>query len=281
METQRIDEAARRQYWTTTFDEAWEFVQGLYRTPLEECGEEMVSLEAASRDAKLEVTFATRPHSEGSPRVFYLRRGLIEGFLSVARTMNDRGLALHVEDAYRTTAMQRGLWVIPSTFRTVLQRVRWERDGAPADEEFLYRRLAALVADCPRVGGHTSGAAIDIGVFRRDDRQEIDRGATYLSLGEVTPMASPFISAEARRNRDEITRVFAGVGMSAYPYEFWHYSRGDAYEAMLAGGREPARYGAVDADLATGQVAAMADPGAPLNSPEELVFCLTKAGSLC
>jgi D-alanyl-D-alanine dipeptidase len=278
MATQRPDEAARRRYWTTTFDQAWEFVQGLYRTPLEECGEEVVSLRAAAADAGLEVTFAARPHSEGSPRMFFLRRGLIDGFLAVAREMNQRGLVLHVEDAYRTTAMQRGLWVLPSTFRTVLQRVRWERDGAAADEEILFRRLAALVADCPRVGGHLSGAAIDVGVFRRAGGEEIDRGATYLDLSEITPMASPFISGEARRNRDEITRAFAGAGMSAYPYEFWHYSRGDVQEALIHRTGKPARYGPVSFDPATGKVTPVPNAERPFFSREEIRRMIAEAG---
>ena len=49
MSETRSDEQARRQYWTGTFDKAWEFMQELYRVPLEECGEEVVSLEAAAR----------------------------------------------------------------------------------------------------------------------------------------------------------------------------------------------------------------------------------------
>ena len=43
--------------------------------------------------------------------------------------MNDRGWVLHVEDAFRTRAMQRGLWAQPHTFDVILDRVRWELGG--------------------------------------------------------------------------------------------------------------------------------------------------------
>jgi D-alanyl-D-alanine dipeptidase len=284
MSQTKSDEQARRRYWTSTFDEAWEFMNGLYRVPLEECGEEMVSLEASARDARLEVTFSTRPHAEGSGRKFFLRRGLIGRFLDVARAMNDRGWALHVEDAYRTTAMQRGLWLVPSTFQTVLKRVRWELGSSAPDEQLFFRRLASLVAACPRIGGHLAGAAIDVGVFRRASEkgprggkrgEELDRGGAYLDLSEITPMASPFLSPEARANRQAITEVFQRAGLAAYPYEFWHYSLGDVQEALIHRTGRPARYGPVNFDPASGKVTPVPDAEKPFVSMDEIRELIT------
>ena len=254
MSQTRPDEAARREYWRTSLENAWEFMQQLYRLPLEESSEEMVSLEAAAHDARLEVTFSSRPHAEGSRRIFFLRRGLIEGFLGVAAEMNRRGWVLHVEDAFRTPAMQRGLWLAKSTFDTVLAKTRWELGGAAPDEALLQRRLSAVVAACPRIGGHLSGAAVDVSVFRRAGRAELDRGRPYIELSELTPMNCPFLTPEQAANRKAITEVFERLGFAAYPWEFWHYSRGDLQEAALHRTGKPARYGPVSFDPATGRV---------------------------
>ena len=127
-----------------------------------------------------------------------------------------------------------------------------------------------MVAAAPKVGTHMSGSAIDISVCRLDNGQEIDRGKPYLEMSELTPMASPFVSAEARANRAAITAVMARFGFVAYPWEFWHYNKDDAYDHHLNGNPEPARYGAVDVDLGTGRVRAIADPRQPLNAPAEI-----------
>jgi hypothetical protein len=55
-----------------------------------------------------------------------------------------------------------------------------------------------------------------------------------------------------------------------YPYEFWHYSSGDAYEQCLCGSDRPVSYGAVDYDAATGRVTPIEEPNKPLNSLEDI-----------
>jgi D-alanyl-D-alanine dipeptidase len=102
-----------------------------------------------------------------------------------------------------------------------------------------------------------------------------------LELSELTPMESPFISEAAAANRREITAIFASHGFVTYPYEFWHYNAGDAYEGLLqqqldtrsessGGDRAAARYGAVELDLDTGSVTAIAEPTSVLNSAETM-----------
>jgi hypothetical protein len=83
-------------------------------------------------------------------------------------------------------------------------------------------------------------------------------------------MNSPFISRVAKRHRQEITAIMRESGFVEYPFEFWHYSSGDAYEHLLRGSRQPARYGAIDFDPASGKVTPIAEPERPLNSLEEI-----------
>jgi D-alanyl-D-alanine dipeptidase len=168
--------------------------------------------------------FSDKPHSEGLPRLFYLRQGLVPRFLAAAREMNDRGWILKVEDGYRTLTMQRGLSLKRDIFLAVLDKVRWECGQTMPPGDLLFRRLAALVANAPKVGTHMSGSAMDISVLNRDSGEEVDRGAPYLEMSERTPMGSPFVSAAAREARGQITALMARHGFSTYPWEFWHYN---------------------------------------------------------
>jgi hypothetical protein len=114
-----------------------------------------------------------------------------------------------------------------------------------------------------------SGSALDISVLSRDDGREVDRGAPYLEMSELTPMESPFVSPAAQRNRREITALMKRAGFFAYPFEFWHYNVGDAYAESLAESRRPARYGAVDWTPSTGAVTPTASPHEPLTRLDE------------
>lgn len=119
----------------------------------------------------------------------------------------------------------------------------------------------------PKVGTHQSGSAVDVSVLCQEGGSEVDRGAPYLELSEKTPMKSPFIRREARANRTAVTRIMARYGFVSYPFEFWHYNRGDALEACLHHARRPARYGPVDSDPRSGTP--IAEAVEPLNRPEE------------
>jgi hypothetical protein len=158
----------------------------------------------------------------------------------------------------------------PEVFPLVLAKVRWELGGAIPSIDLFQRRLAALIAMNPRVGTHCSGSAIDVSVIDRSTGFEVDRGAPYLDISEKTPMSSPYVSAEARQNRVEITALMARCGFQTYRFEFWHYNAGDIYAAYLEKSGRPARYGPVDLDPSTGRVTPIEDAARPLNSPAEI-----------
>ena len=266
METGNSDDAKRRAYWTGQMEKAHEFVLKMYEYPVDECGEGMVPLRDA---AGVEVTFSEKPHVKGLERIFVIREGLIGDFAAIAREMNDRGWVLKVEDAYRTTEMQKFLLQEEYVFDVALERVMWECAGAVPSPEFMFRRIGALIALAPKVGTHMSGSALDISVLRRDDGSEVDRGGPYVEMSERTPMDSPFISSEARKNRRAITAVMRRHGFVPYPWEFWHYSKGDAYDEYFSKTGKHARYGPVHMN-ADGSVIPIQNPREPLNSYEEI-----------
>lgn len=271
------DEQTRRAFWTSRLDEADAFMRKIMAFPVAECGEPLCPMWELARAGGVEVAFSDLPHAAGAPRLYLLREGLAADFVAAAREMNNRGWVLKVEDAYRTMAMQRGLGLQEHLFRTVLDKVCWECGGNLPPAEFLLKRLGALIAQAPKVGTHMSGSAMDISVLWRNNGAEVDRGAPYLTLSECTPMDSPFVSAEARRNREIITAIMARHGFTTYPWEFWHYNAGDAYSAVLTGSAIPARYGAVHAATAGGKVTPVEDPATRLITEEEIGRLIAKA----
>jgi len=265
-------DAERRAYWTAQFDAAYDFMFGrILPYPVQESGEPLVSLPEAAAGAGVEVAFSARKHVRDLDRLFYLRQGQIAGFLGAAREMNQRGWVMRVEDGYRTRTIQKFLGRTPLVFDAVLKSVMWELGGTVPTPEFMFRRCSAMVATVPKFATHMSGSAIDISVLQRDDPQrEVDRGAPYIEMSALTPMDSPFVGGEAQRNRRDITALMARHGFVAYPYEFWHYSSGDAYDQYLRQTGRPAIYGPVDWDPATQALQPIADAAQPLNSHEEV-----------
>jgi D-alanyl-D-alanine dipeptidase len=260
----------RRGYWREQMEAAFSFMSRAREAPVAECGEPLEPLPDAARAAGVEVEFSATPLADGHPRIFALRRGLIRKFVDAARAMSERGWILKVEDGYRSRAMQKALALKPAVFDRVLKKIIWELEGQTPSPEFLFRRLTVLVATAPKIGTHMSGSAIDLSVLDRKSRAEIDRGGPYLEMSELTPMASPFISDAAKRNRAEITRLMEAQGFVAYPFEFWHYSAGDVYVELLANSNKPAKYGPIDWDPEARSVKPIENPVAPLSTEAEI-----------
>ena len=277
MDTQRAGNDSHRAYWSQQMDKAYDFIMQVVDYPVAECGEALVSLKAAIADEKLIVEFSKRKLPGGFDRLFYLRQGLIDNFLSLARQMNEHGWVLKVEDAYRTKEIQTQLATCPAVLDHVLKTILWESDQKTPDEEFVFRRLSALVAHCPKTGTHMSGTAIDISVLNRQDNRELDRGGPYLSFSEITPLESPFVSPQAQKNRRQISAIMLQHGFVAYPWEFWHYSKGDAYDQLLNATGRPASYGPVYWDPQRQSVTPIENPSHRLNSPEQIKLAVARA----
>ena len=164
MNTQNKNEAVRRAYWIEQADLAYDFMNKMHKYPVAECGEPMLSLRQAVKDARLTVKFGDTKIAEKYDRVFYLREGLVKKFLAVAKKMNNSGWFLKVEDSFRSKAMQRDIGLQEHIFDFILQKVIWEKNGEIPSPELMFRRFTAFVATAPKIGTHMSGSAIDISV---------------------------------------------------------------------------------------------------------------------
>lgn len=275
--SEKNQQADRRAYWTEQMEAAFDFMREIDDYPVRECGEEVVSLREEVATAGVEVAFSEKPHAHGGARMFVLRKGIVGDFLACAGEMNERGWTLKVEDGFRTMEMQRLLALQENTFDVVLRRIVWECEGEAPAPELVRKRLSVLIAASPKLGTHMSASAVDVSVLHRDSRREVDRGGPYIELSEKTPMDSPFISKPARQNRREITGLMAAHGFVAYPFEFWHYSKGDAYDEFLNKSGRPARYGPVEVEVSDGSVSPIENAREPLTSREDMEAMIAKA----
>ena len=261
---------SERAYWTQQMEAAYGYMQRLLEYPLQECGQQLASLADKARQSDVKMAFAPGRKLDMFDRVFHVRESLIEPLLRAAEALAGRGYVLRVEDAYRSPKTQmcgaRSQYVIQS----VLERVRWELDGRTPTGELVMRRLAVWTATTLKFANHTSGSAVDVTVLDSDGRPA-DLGGTYPQLSHMTPMASPFISADARRNRRIMCDLLAEEGFAAYPYEFWHFSCGDADSEMLTGEGRAGRFGPVHWRQATGAVAAAEDLLKPLVTIDDIL----------
>ena len=89
-------------------------------------------------------------------------------------------------------------------------------------------------------------------------------------MSERTPMRSPFISEADLQNRLKITALMESHGFMHFPFEFWHYNKGDALGHILTGNPAPGKYGPVHWDPATNQVVAVENSSNPLRPLPEI-----------
>ncbi|MCA9173652.1 MAG: hypothetical protein KDB14_04125 [Planctomycetales bacterium] len=258
-------DAERRRYWTEQMELGYQMVEQLLAFPVAECGEAFASIPDAAERAGIEMAFSDTKIVGDLDRVFYMRESLVDDVIAIGRDMNERGWILKIEDGFRSLEMQGTLVRKPAVFDAILQKCLWELGGDMPSVEFVFRRSIVMVANIPKIGTHMSGSAIDISVLRRDDGQEVWRGGPYLEVSEKTPMRSPFISADELQNRLEITAMMEKHGLMHFPYEFWHFNKGDAGDHILNHIAEPCRFGPVNWDPGTNRVTPVADPLTPLN----------------
>ncbi len=180
--------------------------------------------------------------------------------------MNARGVGPQDRGGFRSLEMQRQLVRRPSVFDNVLKKA----SGSSAAGFLRPGLSSAAPSSSPptaKIGTHMSGSAIDISVFRRDGSGEVWRGVPYLEMSERTPMRSPYITAEELENRLAITEMMEARGFMHFPFEFWHFNKGDAGGHILTGNPEPCRYGPVNWNPETNEVTAVPDPAHPAQSP--------------
>jgi D-alanyl-D-alanine dipeptidase len=178
-------------------------------------------------------------HSHALVRASVARR------LVLARDELPQGVGLRVIAGYRTAAAQRA---IISSYAAGL-RIAHPAIGT-AELERLTSRFVAPLAVAP----HVAGAAADLTLVDSAGR-ELDLGTPVDATPEQSEGAcyfdAPQVSGLAQANRDLLARVLRGAGLVNYPTEWWHWSYGDRYWALMTGA-PAALYGPVASDRVAG-----------------------------
>ena len=265
MITATNDQTARRAYWTEQMELGYSMVEKLISFPVAECGERFACMRSAAASENVEMLFSKSKIAGNMDRVFFMRESLVRDVVTIGRVMNERGWILKIEDAFRSLAMQRQLVRKPQVFDAILKKCIWENGGEIPTAEMIFRRVIVMTANIPKIGTHMSGSAIDVSVFHRDDGREVWRGNAYLEMSERTPMRSRFVEPEHIANRLAITEIMESHGFMHFPFEFWHFNKGDAGDHILNHNSAPCRYGPVDWNPITNEVTPVADPLSPLN----------------
>lgn len=181
----------------------------------------------------------------------------LDAFFGRPQALVRRSLATRLADAAALLPVGIGLRVLeghrrPEDQLGIISRYSAEvcaaRPGISADElAHLTSRFVAPLAVAP----HVAGAAVDLTL--------VDAGGNELDLGtpvDATPEQSAgacyfaaAVDPDARAHRDLLASVLTRAGFVNYPTEWWHWSYGDRYWALLTGA-PAAVYGPVALEVA-------------------------------
>lgn len=197
--------------------------------PVRECDEPLVDLRdtpAIRLDGRL---------ADGLGAYAHVRLSVADRLIA-AQCRLPRGLRLLVVEGFRPRAVQERY------FASIASRLALTNPDWPIDR---VRAEAATYVSPPRVAPHVTGGAVDLTLCTVDG-EELPMGsevnATPPEYGTECFTASTLIDAEARANRRTLIDAMSTTGFVNYPSEWWHWSYGDRYWAVVTGPTH-ARYG--------------------------------------
>ncbi|MGX4688764.1 M15 family metallopeptidase [Streptomyces sp. JNUCC 63] len=197
--------------------------------PVAECGEHLVDVRRSGS-----VLVDTRKQ-DPADAFAYLREGVLERLLK-AQAMLPQGLRLLFVEGYRPPSLQR------KYFEEYADQLRTIHPDWSAEQ---IHSSASRHVSPPDIAPHSASAAVDLTLADADGR-ELDLGTRMNADSEESESAcythADNISEKARVNRKLLSTVLTAVGLVNYPTEWWHWSFGDRYWALITG-KTAALYG--------------------------------------
>ncbi|MFJ8958301.1 M15 family metallopeptidase [Lentzea sp. NPDC102401] len=190
------------------------------------------------------VVRAVRVLDNGDPLVpldcapgVWVREGLARR-LDVARALLPSGVDLRVIEGHRSIDDQ----------SAIIERYTAELlELHPAADAVELGRLSSRFVAPLAVAPHVAGAAVDLTLVTTSGA-ELWMGTAVDATPEESDGACFFaapVDDEARRNRTVLADALSAAGLINYPTEWWHWSYGDRYWALLTGA-DHAVYGPVE-----------------------------------
>ncbi|MFF1712216.1 M15 family metallopeptidase [Streptomyces sp. NPDC058268] len=199
---------------------------------VQECGERLVNIR---EHGAIQVDLR-KQDTDGA--FAFLREGVLERLLH-AQTLLPDGTRLLFIEGYRPPALQRRYF---EEYADQLRR------SNPDWQPEQVREAASRFVSPPEIAPHSAGAAVDVTLVDRHGH-EMDMGTRVNASPEESNgacyTAASTIDAQARANRDTLGRALSAAGLINYGTEWWHWSWGDRYWALMAQ-RPSALYGPVE-----------------------------------
>ncbi|MFG2951317.1 M15 family metallopeptidase [Streptomyces adustus] len=190
--------------------------------PVVECGERLVDV----RDGGSLLVDARK--QDPADAFACLRVGVLNRLL-MAQAMLPHGLRLLFVEGYRPPSLQR------EYFEEYASRLRV---GHPEWSDAQIHSAASRYVSPPDIAPHSAGAAVDLTLADTSGR-ELDLGTRMNADPEESEGAcythSLNITEEARSHRKLLGSVLTAAGLVNYPTEWWHWSFGDRYWALVTG----------------------------------------------
>jgi len=168
-----------------------------------------------------------------------VRQGVAERLRRAAALLPD-GVALKIVEGHRGASAQTRI----IAGYTASLRARFP-EASTAELRRLSSRYVAPLAVAP----HVAGAAVDLTLVDSDGR-ELNMGTPVDATPEESNggcyFAATNIGRQARINRAVLAAALGSTGLVNYPTEWWHWSYGDRYWAVVADASH-AHYGPVGA----------------------------------
>jgi D-alanyl-D-alanine dipeptidase len=190
------------------------------------------------------VVHAVRVRDNGDPLTpltfaphVLVRSGLASRLVE-ARAALPSGMDLRVIEGHRSMANQRA---IIDEYSRELRELHPDADEPELTR--LYSRYVAPLAVAP----HVAGAAVDLTLVD-DAGEELWMGTAVDATPEQSAGACFFdaeVDPTARHNRTVLAGVLGNAGLVNYPTEWWHWSYGDRYWALLTSA-DHAVYGPIE-----------------------------------
>ncbi|MER7989977.1 M15 family metallopeptidase [Streptomyces noursei] len=190
-------------------------------TPVADCGEPLAEIATASV-----ITLDPREQDEAGA-YGRVRASVLERLGSASERL-PAGIRLLVIEGHRSLAEQ------ARRFALYEDRLRLSGITDPAE---LLRQASAFVSPV-EVAPHCAGAAVDLTLIDSEG-VELDMGGAVNGhrTGDERwcPFDAPGLSPTARANRNLLAQCLSEEGFVNYPSEWWHWSYGDRYWALMTG----------------------------------------------
>ncbi|MER5361727.1 M15 family metallopeptidase [Streptomyces sp. NPDC002785] len=197
--------------------------------PVAECGERLVDVRHGSS------LLVDVREQDPADAFAYLREGVLERLIK-AQAMLPQGLRLLFVEGYRPPSLQR------EYFGEYAGRLR--ASHSEWSDVRIHSATSRYVSP-PDIAPHSAGAAVDL-TLADAGGLELDLGTRMNADPEESEGAcythAVNISEEARANRKLLSSVLTAAGLVNYPTEWWHWSFGDRYWALITG-ESVAHYG--------------------------------------